>query len=63
MTGCASKPAKAIILPPKPERAELKKPETLRDCAAVIVYYEHLVQEWELWGRTAEGLVYGRSDN
>jgi len=63
ITGCASKPKKEITLPPKPERSEIKQPETLREYAAIIVYYEYLVQEWELWGRTAEELVYGSADN
>ena len=52
-----------ITLPPKPERSEIKKPETLKDYAMIIVYYEYLVQDWELWGKTVEDLVNGESDN
>lgn len=63
ITGCASKPEKEITLPPKPERSEIKQPETLRDYAQIIIYYEYLVQEWELWGTTVEDMVYGESDN
>ena len=63
ITGCVSKPKAEITLPPQPERSELKAPETLRDYAMAIIYYEYLVQEWELWGKTVEGLVYGESDN
>ena len=59
MTGCVSKPATKgqILLPPKPEREVQKEPETLADVAKLLNYYEHLVQEWELWGMTATRLV------
>lgn len=62
IAGCASKPKKEITLPPQPERHELKAPDTIRDYALTIIYYEYLVQEWEVWGKTVEGLVYGESD-
>lgn len=29
----------------------------------MIAYYEFLVQDWELWGKTVEELVNGESDN
>lgn len=55
--GCASKPVKEKpALPPKPERIELAEPETLQDIAYILNYYEHLVEEWEEWGETAEAL-------
>ena len=59
ITGCVSKPAvkSEIILPPKPERTEQKEPETLADVANLLNYYEHLVQEWELWGEITTSLV------
>lgn len=52
ITGCVSRPApkSEIILLPKPERTEQKEPDSLADRAALLNYYEHLVQEWELWG-------------
>ena len=58
-TACVSKPAPRaeIILPPKPERVEQKEPETMKDIANLLNYYEHLVQEWELWGEVTSGLV------
>jgi len=43
-----------IVLPPKPERSEIKAPESLKDYAQIINYYEHLVQEWEQWSRAIE---------
>lgn len=42
-----------------PERSEIKAPETLKDFAEALVYYEFLVQEWELWGRTAQEIIKG----
>lgn len=52
-----------ITLPPKPERSEIKKPETLKDYAMIIVYYEYLVQDWELWGKTVEELIDGTTEH
>ena len=39
-----------------PQRQELAQPETLADIAAILNYYEHLVEEWEEWGETAARL-------
>ena len=55
MTGC--KTTEKIIqvkyvLPPKPQRKEIQAPQTIQDYAQILNYYEHLVQEWELWGAT-----------
>lgn len=59
MTGCVTKPKvkSEILLPPMPERTEQKEPETLADVAALLNYYEHLVQEWELWGEITTRMV------
>ena len=43
-----------------PQRQELRKPESLKDYALIIVYYESLVQEWESWGATVEDIVNGK---
>jgi hypothetical protein len=61
ITGCATKPAEepAMVLPPKPQRSEQNIPETLRDYALLLSYYEHLVQEWEAWGETVTDMVEG----
>ena len=48
-TGCQTTKQKND-LPPKPERQELQAPQSLKDCAEIINYYEHLVEEWESWG-------------
>ena len=54
---CVSKQkAEVPELPPKPQRIELAEPETLQDIAYILNYYEHLVEEWEEWGETAERL-------
>lgn len=59
MTGCRTtkQEASKIELPPKPQRQELASPETLKDYAQMLNYYEHLVQEWEQWGDTVSALV------
>ena len=59
MTGCVTKTKqnKSIILPPKPERQELKLPETTKDYAEMIIYYEYLVREWEAWGDAVSDLI------
>lgn len=51
MTGCRSS---KIVLPPRPQRIEQKAPETVRDYAELVLYYETLVEEWELWADTVE---------
>lgn len=60
MTGC--KTTEKIIetkyvLPPKPQRKKLQAPQSLKDYAEIINYYEHLVQEWEAWGDTVSNMV------
>lgn len=51
--GCkTTKVEKEIILPPKPQRQELKAPQDLKDIADILNYYEHLVEQWEEWGET-----------
>lgn len=40
-----------------PQRKEIKAPETIKDYALIISYYENLVQEWELWGYTVEYMI------
>ena len=41
----------------KPQRQELSMPESVKDYAQILNYYEHLVQEWEQWGDTVSALV------
>lgn len=57
--GCATLPRAETALPPMPERTEQKAPETAKDWAELLVYYEFLVQEWEAWGRTVQELIKG----
>ena len=60
MTGCKTT-EKIIetkyILPPKPQRKELQAPQSLKDYAEIINYYEHLVQEWESWGCIVSDMI------
>lgn len=39
-----------------PQRQELAEPKDMKDIAAILNYYEHLVEEWEEWGETAQAL-------
>lgn len=55
-TGCVSNDVE-VTLPPKPQRSEQKKPESLKDYAHLVVYYEYLVQEWEQWGEDVTGII------
>lgn len=58
ITGCkTTKVEKEIILPPKPQRQELKTPQDLKELADTLNYYEHLVQDWENWGDTVSKLI------
>ena len=56
--GCkTTKVEKEIILPPKPQRQELKAPQDLKDIADTLNYYEHLVEQWEEWGSTVDAIL------
>ena len=58
ITSCQSSRIEPVIeLPPMPQRRELKAPETVQDLAAIINYYEHLVEEWETWGATVSVMI------
>ena len=58
ITSCQSNKLEPVFeLPPKPQRRELKAPETVQDLAEIINYYEHLVEEWENWADCAEKLI------
>jgi len=57
ITSCVTTQKSEIVLPVKPQRQEIKDPETIKDYAKIIVYYDSLVQEWELWAKTVENQV------
>ena len=58
ITGCkTTKIEKEIVLPPKPQRQELKAPNNLSEMVQTLNYYEHLVQQWENWGATVETIL------
>ena len=57
-TGCrTTKIEKEIILPPKPQRQELKAPQDLKEVTDILNYYEHLVEQWEEWGYTVDAIL------
>lgn len=56
--GCkTTKVEKEIILPPKPQRQELKAPQDLKDIADILNYYEHLVEQWEEWSKSVDAIL------
>ena len=65
--GCRSTPELVLpnyILPPKPQREEIRPVPDNDDLviwkkwfSGVFVYYEELVQKWELWGESVEIIV------
>lgn len=58
MSGCATT-RNEFVLPPEPERQELKEPESLKDLALTLNYYEGMLEEWEAWGAAVKRIVYG----
>lgn len=58
ITGCrTTKVQYVVVLPPTPKREEIKAPQTVKECAEVINYYEHLVQTWEAWGADVNATI------
>ena len=54
IAGCRT--TASVELPPKPQRQEQKSPENMADVAELLNYYEHLVQQWESWGKAVDEL-------
>lgn len=46
-------------MPPVPERTEQPEPESLKDLALLLNYYEFLLEEWEAWGAAVTKQVAG----
>jgi len=57
ITNCVTVRKSEIVLLPEPQRQELKNPETLKDYAALIIYYDNLVKEWELWAEDIKAQI------
>lgn len=55
--GCVTTTKVDYTLPPKPQRTEQKKPETIKDYGKLVAYYEYLVQLWEQWGEDVTGII------
>lgn len=52
-------------LPADPIRQEIVIDETeitLKQSIAIIIYYEHLVQEWEAWSKSVNKLLTGNEN-
>ncbi len=58
MSGCVTT-KNEVVLPPEPERHELKEPESLKDLGLALTYYEFLLEEWEEWGATVKRIING----
>lgn len=56
-----TKPEPKKVLPPQPQRQELPAVMTTADLVEALNYYEHLVQEWEAWGETAQAIIEGEA--
>ena len=57
-SGCRTTSAQnELVLPPVPQRQELKEPESVKDLAEALAYYEYLVREWEAWGNAVQKLI------
>ena len=63
ITGCKTIPENEIILPPYPKRLEQEYPQTTEDYVRLIIYYEFLVEEWEIWGNTVTELLNSEEQN
>lgn len=57
-SGCRTNKSE-VLLPPVPERTEQPEPESLKDLALLLNYYEFLLEEWEAWGAAVTGQVAG----
>ena len=60
--GCKTVPTPKVMLPPKPNREKQEVPKNIKDYASLVLYYDTLVQEWELWGDTVEKMIQSISD-
>lgn len=54
---CATTTKAEIILPPKPQRKMQNNATSVKEMAELVVYYDSLIQEWELWGNDVESIV------
>lgn len=57
---CKTTQIKPIVLPPTPQRQELKELtdiENTPDLVDMIIYYESLVEKWEAWGDCVQEMV------
>jgi hypothetical protein len=59
---CKTVPCNDIHIPPQPERTSLNVPKTEEEYVDVIIYYETLLQKWELWAQTVEKIIQNGSE-
>lgn len=63
--GCKTVPEeKSYTLPPMPKREELPEAHSVKDMAEIITIQKALIESWESWGKTVQGIVNGEcTDN
>ncbi len=54
---CVTTTKDEVILPPEPQRRIQKNPETIKDYAQIILYYDNLVKEWEFWAASVKKII------
>ena len=59
LKNCKSISQTETVLPEKPCREKIETPQTLQDYAEILIYYDCLVQRWELWAETVEKITQG----
>lgn len=59
--GCRTTKVENLVqdLPPKPSRQKIEPETPVKD---ILIYYESLVQSWELWAYTVEKMYYADSN-
>lgn len=57
ITGCRTTKVIEIELPPKPAREEKQAPKDLKEIAELLNYYEHLVEQWEVWANSVDAIL------
>lgn len=52
--GCQTTKTNEIVFPPEPERVEMPYPQSERDYALLVVYYDSLLRQWEEWAKAVK---------
>lgn len=57
MQSCKTTQSIKLVFPPTPQRIQQTIPTDEESIARLLIYYEQLVQEWELWGQTVKQIA------